>query len=155
MLVMLPVPMTNAPKNGFCCGTYEVTAHIGPRIRLPADIVRTFREHNVQELWIYPDPTGRRLILCPDSSRDSYIKTALKNLPQSWTKEEGIRRFICTDTSVVLRKHGRISIGQWYPTEFGVMAGKPVVVVGTGLWYELWRAEDWLPPKNRRPRTEL
>lgn len=141
---MLPQEPQDILEGGFCCQTREVTVDTGPRIRLPQAMVRTLQHNAVTELWIYPDPTGPRLILCPAQYRERYITVARANLPGTMSLEEAFRRFICTGEQVSLRHHGRISIAPRYPTDFTVAVGEQVVIVGTGRWYELWREDDWL-----------
>ena len=56
-------------ETGFCLGAHDVTVDIGPRIRLPKAVLRVLPDRGVGDVWIYPDPTGPRLIVCPDLSR--------------------------------------------------------------------------------------
>jgi hypothetical protein len=50
-------------KSGFCWSEYEVTVDVGPRIRLPRSIIKVLKDHGVNELWRFPDPTGPRMII--------------------------------------------------------------------------------------------
>jgi DNA-binding transcriptional regulator/RsmH inhibitor MraZ len=147
----LPLDNDNLP-DGFYWGIHEVTVDEGPRIRLPAAIVRTLSEHRVRELWLYPDPAGPGLIICPDPSRAQYIKLAKRHLPSSMKPADAYRKFICTGERVELRDHGRLSLTTAFHPRLRVARGEQVVILGTGLWYEVWRQDDWLA-KDPRPRT--
>lgn len=130
-------------RDGFCWGLYEITADKGPRIRLPATVIRVLQEHKVTQLCLFPDPTAPRLIICPEQNRRTYIKAVKQNLPASIESDEGYRKFICAGEAIPFRGHGRISIAAKFNREFKVVAGHQVVILGTGLWYELWRQDDW------------
>lgn len=129
---------------GFCWGVAEITVDQGPRIRLPAAIANTLTEHEVTNLWLYGDPTGPRLIICPGQFREKYIQLAKSHFPTSLETAEAYRIFICTGTNVPWRHHGRISITTLFNRKLKVASGERVVIIGTGLWYEVWRQEDWL-----------
>jgi DNA-binding transcriptional regulator/RsmH inhibitor MraZ len=131
-------------RNGYCWGLDEITVDRGPRIRLPTAVVRTLAEHKVVKLWLYPDPTSPGLILCPDPSREQYIKLAKSHLPSSMKPADAYRNFICAGESVDFRKHGRLSITVTFNQRLTVAQGEQVVLLGTGLWYELRRRDDWL-----------
>jgi DNA-binding transcriptional regulator/RsmH inhibitor MraZ len=140
----MPLPLDdNVVEDGFCWGLYEVTVDRGPRIRLPAGIIKVLESHKVKELWLYPDPTGRRLIICPEQNRPTYIAAAKQNLPDSMEPDEAYRKFICAGEAIPFRGHGRISIAVKFNRDFKAEAGQQVVIVGTGPWYELWRQDDW------------
>ena len=130
--------------DGFCWGLYEATVDAGPRIRLPRAIIRILKQRKVEQLWLYPDPTGPRLIICPGQSRPAYMEAAQENLPKSLEPGEAYRKFICAGECIAFRDHGRVSITAQFNREFKAEAGEQVVIVGVGLWYELWRQDDWL-----------
>lgn len=134
----------DALREGPYWGIDEVTVDQGPRIRLPASIVRTLGQHKVKGLWLYPDPTGPGLIICPDHSRERYIALVRRHLPSSMKPADAFRKFVCTGELVPFRNHGRISIATAFNHGLKVTRGEQVVIIGTGLWYELWRQEDWL-----------
>jgi DNA-binding transcriptional regulator/RsmH inhibitor MraZ len=134
----------NSPTGGFCRGGGEITVDRGPRIRLPAAIVRTLTEHEITILWLYPDPTGPRLILCPDQFREEYIELAKRHFPPSMEVAEAYRIFICTGEPVACQNHGRISITTVFNQRWKVARGDRVVIIGVERWYELWRQDDWL-----------
>lgn len=149
---MLPLD-NESLTNGFCRSFYEVTIDKGPRIRLPAAIIKVLQEHKVTQLWLYSDPTGPRLIICPEQNRPIYVKLAKQNLPASMEFGEAYRHFICTAETIPFRDHGRISTAAKINREFKAEVGQQVVIVGTGLWYELWRQDDWYKhceAKNKR-----
>jgi DNA-binding transcriptional regulator/RsmH inhibitor MraZ len=128
---------------GFCLGVYEVTVDAGPRIRLPRPVARILLDREVERVWVFPDPTGPRLIICPDCSRRIYIKVAQENLPKSSPAGKAYREFICDGRPIALRDHGWISVASFSSEGFTAGADDSVVIVGTGLWYELWRQDDW------------
>ena len=72
------------------------------------------------------------------------MKAAKVNLPASLPVGRANREFLCSGRQITLSDHGRISVASFGPTGFQAGAGDTVVVVGTGLWYELWQQEDWL-----------
>jgi DNA-binding transcriptional regulator/RsmH inhibitor MraZ len=148
----MDVPLDDdAFQKGFCWGLDEITVDQGPRIRLPAAVVRTLAQHKVKGLWLYPDPTGPGLIICPDPSREQYIKLAKRHLPSSMKPADAYRTFVCAGESVRFRNHGRISITTAFHQRLKVARGEQVVIIGTGLWYEVWRQEDW--PANEERQT--
>jgi len=129
-------------KNGFRWGEYEVTVDIGPRIRLPRPVVKVLKDQKVRRLWRYPDPTGPRVIICPEQSRLTYVKLAKQHLPASMESGEAYRKYICAGEVVLFRDHGRISITTVCNKHMVMIAGQPVVIVGTGLWYEVRKQDD-------------
>ena len=146
----LPFPLNdNVIEAGFCWGEYEVTLDTGPRIRLPRSVVKVLKDHEVCRLWRYPDPTGPRIIICPEQSRLTYMKLAEQHLPASMESGEAYRKYICTGEVVLFRDHGRISITAVCNKHMDVVAGQQVVIVGTGLWYEVWKQDEWLGNSNR------
>jgi DNA-binding transcriptional regulator/RsmH inhibitor MraZ len=153
----MTLPIDNKPiEMGFCTGIYDVTVDVGPRIRLPRTVLRVLVDHDVKDVWIYPDPTGRRLIICPDPNRPDYVRAARRNLPKFLAAGRAEREFICSARNVVLADHGRLSVASFAPTGFHAAATDLLVIVGTGLWYEVWRQEDWsayLAETDERKRT--
>jgi len=150
---MLPPKNDDNLTNGFCWSFYEVTVDKGPRIRLPAAIIKVLQVHKVTQLWLFSDPTGPRLIICPEQNRPTYVKLAKQNLPASMEFGEAYRHFICTAEAILFKGHGRISIAAKLNREFKAEVGRQVVIVGLGLWYELWRQDDWYErceTKNKR-----
>lgn len=143
----------DAFRNGFCWGIHEITVDQGPRIRLPAAVVRTLTEHKVITVWLYPDPESSCLIICPDQSRQQYIKLAKSRLPSSMKSADAYRSFIWAGQPVALRGHGRLSITMVFNRRLTVAKGEQVILLGTGLWYELWRRDDWLAG-GKPPRSE-
>lgn len=76
-LMILPVN-DNIFNKGFCKGHYLVTVDHGPRIRLPVATVHTFVKQEVEVIFLFLDPSGPRLILCPDKCCEIYIQHAKK-----------------------------------------------------------------------------
>jgi DNA-binding transcriptional regulator/RsmH inhibitor MraZ len=146
---MLLLPNDDNFKDGFCWELFEATVDEGPRIRLPRAIIRVFEKNKVEMLWLYSDPTGPRLILCPEQNRQTYLKLAQQNLPKSIEEGKAYRHFICSGRGIEFRHHGRVSIASinnkniGEKKEFQVQVGGQVVIVGVGLWYELWLQDDW------------
>ena len=130
-------------EQGYCWGEYEVTVDTGPRIRLNSAIVKVLEEHAVQELWRYPDPTGPRMILCPGQHRSTYMKAAQQNFPSSLEPEDAYRRFICVGKPVRIHSRGKVSITTACKKHCGIKEGEQAVILGVGLWYEVWRWDDW------------
>jgi DNA-binding transcriptional regulator/RsmH inhibitor MraZ len=129
--------------NGFCWKVYEVTVDNGPRIRLPAVINKTLKQFNVKTLWIYRDVTGPRLILCPEQNRKAYIKAVKENLPSSMKWDKAYRVYICTGETIGISGHGRVPLLSRFTADFKAIPGQQIVILGTGLWYELWLQDDW------------
>ena len=135
-------------KKGFCWGEYEVTVDTGPRIRLNRPIIRGFKGHKVKKIWRYLDPTGPRMIICPAQHREIYIKAAMQNFPSVMGVEEAYRKFICTGEPVLLKDHGRISITEIFNQHIKITSGQQVVILGVGLWYEVWKRNDRMRKAN-------
>jgi len=139
----MALPVGEDLSEGFCSGIYEVTVDVGPRIRLPRDIIKTLLNHQIETLWVYPDPTGPRLIVIPDSNRQAYMRIARENLPASLPSDRACREFLCAGRQIPVRNHGRISVASFHAEGFSSGVADTVVIIGTGLWYELWRQDDW------------
>jgi DNA-binding transcriptional regulator/RsmH inhibitor MraZ len=122
---------------------FETKVDVGPRIRLAKPVVDALHEHGDKTLWLYTDPTEPCLIVCPESSRKAYVELAVARLPGNMPFDEAYRRFICAGQPVPVRDHGKISIGRRAVPSFAAQPGEMVVILGVGLWYEVWRAEDW------------
>lgn len=141
----MPLPLDDkSVEKGYCFGEYEVTVDVGPRIRLPRPMLKILKERKVQEVWRYPDPTGPRMVICPAQNRLTYIKLVKQHLPESIESDKANRRFICTGEPVILGEHGRVSITSTCKRNIHIEAGQEVVIIGVGLWYEVWRKDDWL-----------
>jgi DNA-binding transcriptional regulator/RsmH inhibitor MraZ len=128
---------------GYCVGEYEITVDVGPRVRLPRAVLRVLKEHKVRQLWRFPDPSGPRMILCPAQDRLTYIEVAKQNFPASMEAAEAYRKYICTGRPMPLSNSGNLSITSAYNRYLKITAGQRVVLVGVGLWYELWHEDDW------------
>jgi len=139
-------------ETGFCLGVYDVTVDAGPRVHLPNAVVRDLLDREVGTVWVFPDPAGPRLIICPDLSRPAYVRLAQENLPASLPAGKAAREFICTGRRIPFRDHGRVSVASFSPAGFLAGAGDLVVIVGTGLWFEVWRRDDWLT-QQEAPRN--
>ncbi len=138
---------TKDPKiqNGFCYGFHEITVDRGPRLRLPRAIIQELKQQKVNEIWRYPDPSGRRMILVPHKFRLSYVDTAGEYILEHFSdKEQAYRSYIYSGTSVDIKKHGKISIIASCNKKLQVEEGQRIVILGTGLWYEVWKQSDWL-----------
>jgi DNA-binding transcriptional regulator/RsmH inhibitor MraZ len=141
---MLDAPNDDIFGEGYCVGVYEVTVDQGPRIRLPRAIVKVLKDHDIEELWRFPDHSGPRLILCPDAQRDYYIERCKKELSTADDPAALYRKFLCPGMPVALKDHGRVSIVSAVRNHMQVVAGDVIVILGVGPWYELWRDEDWI-----------
>lgn len=140
--MLLPLD-DNIFKKGFCKGYYEVTIDHGPRIRLPVAIVSTFEEHKVKEILLFLDPSGHRLILCPDKYYDIYIRHAKKHFPATIEAGKAYRKFICSGESIPFRHHGKVSIKTKFNRNLNILQWKTVIIIGVGSWYEIWKEDDW------------
>jgi DNA-binding transcriptional regulator/RsmH inhibitor MraZ len=140
--MLLPLD-DNIFKKGFCKGNFEVTIDHGPRFWLPAAMVGTVEEHKVAEILLFPDPSGRRLILCPDKYRDIYVEHVKKLFPAGIEAGKSYRKFICTGDSIPVRRHIRVSIKTKFNKDLDIRQGQTVVIIGVGNWYEIWRQDDW------------
>ncbi len=141
-------------NKGFCWGVYESTVDVGPRIRLSRAIVKVLKRHKVSELWRYPDPTGRRIIICPSRSRLTYIKAAKQNLPSSMELEQAYRKFICSGEPIPFKEHGKVSITTGCNENLRITVGQQVVIVGVGFWYEVCRLDDWTNSLNSQVKSQ-
>ncbi len=133
----------NLFEDGDYVGEYEVTVDGGPRIRLPRAVIRLLKGRGVNKLWLFADPTGPRMIICPEPNRKTYIKMAKQSFPASMEATEAYRKYICTGRPMPLSNSGNLSITSAYNRSLKIMAGQRVVLVGVGPWYELWRQDDW------------
>ncbi len=141
----------NASKyTEFCFGEYEVVIDDGPRIRLPRPIVKGLHEHRVRQLWRFADPTGPRMILCPDCFRNIYIETASQNLPKSMPAEDAYLKYICTGMKMecALPNQNKIRITAICQKHINVKPGQRLVIIGTGFWFTTLRLDDWLRIAN-------
>lgn len=130
-------------KKGSYWGEYNITVDRGPRIRLNRAIVKLLLKNKVSVLWCYPDPTGPRMILCPDKHQNTYVELAKKHFPSCIDKQMATRKFICCGKSWELKSHGRIQIPPTCACRLRAERGTKLIIVGTGLWYEVWREDDW------------
>lgn len=130
-------------KDGFYWGQYEVSVDTGPRVRLNKPIVDMLKKRKVRQLWEYPDPSGPRIILCPPHHQLTYIELAKQHLSQSPDFEKAVRKFIFAGTLVSIDNQGRILITRACRKHLKIEATDSMVIIGTGLWYELWREDDW------------
>lgn len=132
------LPLDNeSTKNEVCRGEYNLTVDNGPRLRLPKEIVKSLIEHKVKILWVYYDPSGPRLIFCPDKFRDTYLKIAEACFPENMDIQEAYRTYICTGKPWVIKNHGKISVGTFKLNEKKLERGNQVNLLGIGQWYEL------------------
>ena len=131
-------------EEGFYWGVYEITTDNGPRIRLPRDVVKVLEDHKVQQIWRFPDPSGPRMILCPDKNRNTYIKAVKQSLAGAADRSMAYRHFVCAGEPVTVAGHGRVSITSAVTNHMGITAGETAILIGIGPWYELWKQDDWL-----------
>jgi DNA-binding transcriptional regulator/RsmH inhibitor MraZ len=131
------------PDRCFCHHEYVVTVDGGPRLRLPRAIVRVLQKHGVTQLWSYMDPTGPRLILCPNEHKDEYEKLAQACFPAGMDSEYAYRRFICSSRRTEVSEQLRIGLTASYVKALRVKEHDTVVIVGIGPRYEIWRQDDW------------
>jgi DNA-binding transcriptional regulator/RsmH inhibitor MraZ len=141
---MLPLLDDENLKTGFCVGIHPASVDRGHRITLPKAIIEVLEEHKVKKLWEYPDPRGRRLILCPPQYRSAYLKIARQHLPASMDNEMACRKFIHSGWPIPLRTHGRILIVHAFRGHLLVKATDDLVIFGLGGWYEIWREQEWI-----------
>ena len=130
-------------EEGFCWGVYEITVDEGPRIRLPRAAAKVLEDHEVERLWRFPDPSGPRMILCPDVNRNAYVKAVKQSLAGAKDHGMAYRRFVCVGEPVTVVGHGRVSITSAVSNHMGITAGRTVILIGIGPWYELWKQDDW------------
>jgi len=140
---MLPLCNEDILREGFCVGVHYASVDRGYRIRLCKAIIEVMRQHKVQQLWEFPDPTGPRLILCPPQFRNAYVEIAKQNLSAALETEVAYRKFIYAGQPVSFGAQGRILIKQAFRGHLKVKATDDVVLFGTGGWYELWPEKDW------------
>ena len=133
----------NIFNKGFCKGHYLVTVDHGPRIRLPVATVHTFEEQEIELIFLFLDPSGPRLILCPDKCCEIYIQHAKRYFPVSVEIGKAYRKFICTMEPITLRKPYRIQVKAKFNEKIGIKAGDVVIIVGVGHWFEVWQKSDW------------
>ena len=141
-------------EGGICVGIHPASVDRGHRIMLPKAISEVLEEHEVEELWEYPDPRGRRLVLCPPQHRSAYLKVARRHLPASMDYEMACRKFIHSGRPVPVRSHGRILILQPFRGHLLVKPADELVIFGLGGWYEVWPEQEWIS-KGRRGDTEV
>jgi len=151
---MLPPINDHILKNGFCAGVHYASVDRGHRIKLPKVMSEVLEEHGVKELWEYPDPRGRRLILCPPQYRSAYLKIARQHLPASMDNEMACRKFIHSGQPVPVRTHGRILILQAFRRHLLVKPTDELVIFGLGGWYEVWPEQEWTS-KDRGGDTKM
>ena len=136
-------------EEGYCIGIYEATVDQGPRIRLPRPVVKVLQERKVHELWRFPDPSGRRMILCPSEHRKCYIQRIKEEFSEVEDPGLAYRRYLCSGTPIAMKNHGRVSIVSAVRNHMLVEAGEVVVILGAGYWYELWKQDDWLNASDK------
>lgn len=143
-------------KEGYCIGIYESTLDQGPRLRLPRAILKVLQEHNVLQIWRFPDLSGPRMILCPDEHRGSYIESVTQMLSTLADPDMAYRRFLSAGMPVMMNNHGRIPITAVISNHMKVTPDDSVVIVGLGLWYEVWKFDDWLKASDavNRPKVQ-
>ena len=127
----------NIIKKGFCFGRFEATIDATSRLRLNNTIVTVLQEHNIFSLWRYPDPTGKRFILCPPKHRTIFLKLAQKCLPNSMENEKALRLFLFSGTEATIDAQGRISILKCCLNNAEINPPQRIVILGVGLWFEV------------------
>jgi DNA-binding transcriptional regulator/RsmH inhibitor MraZ len=137
--------------NGFFWGEYEVTVDCGPRIRLPKSILDVLRKHKIKEIWRYPAIMGHGVILCPDRFQKEYINLILKQIEQHPFPQDAYRMYICAGECISLNSSGRISITKTCNDTFRIKSGDQIVILGTGMYYEMWPFDEW----NKKTQSVL
>ena len=139
----MPHLPTDNGQNGFCWGAYITTVAGEPRLRLNKPIIHILKHHKVRSLWLFSDPTGPRVIICPESKRKTYIELAKRNLPREIDYEVAFRKFICNRQQVFIDQQDRIAFSYTWTDYLNVKPGKCVIFLGVGWWYEVWKEDDY------------
>jgi DNA-binding transcriptional regulator/RsmH inhibitor MraZ len=142
--MMLLIPHKEAINNGFCWGSFESTIDEETRIRLNKGIRVVLTENDAQKLWRFPDPTHKGIVLCPDENRLKYIAVAMNSHKEDLDKEIAYRKFISSGEPTNFDKQGRIALTSACIEHSQFKSGDSVIILGTGLWYELWHLDEWL-----------
>jgi DNA-binding transcriptional regulator/RsmH inhibitor MraZ len=140
---MLTLKKDKFYESGFCYGRYEATVADDGRLRLNKVILDTLCKHNITKLWVYPDPTGPSINLCPPESREAYIQIANNNLPETMCDEEAFRKFVCSGVPKHVDNQGRIALSRFLMKHAGIEPATQasVEILGVGLWFEV-RLDD-------------
>ena len=141
---MLPPLDKNAFNEGFCWGEYRATISEDCRLRLNKDVAEMLREHEVKQLWRFPDPTAPAIVLCPPKMCKTYKKLAQDHLPQTMDLEKAYRQYICSGKPASIDNYNRIKIKKLCLDHAKLQPGSKVVILGVGLWLEVRRDEKFL-----------
>jgi DNA-binding transcriptional regulator/RsmH inhibitor MraZ len=140
---MILPPDDNIFKEGFYKGCCEVTVDHGPRIRLPAKMLRILDNDEVKQIVIFPDPYGRRLIICPDKFYDQYVKLVVGDKKISLKPDRTYRKFICTAETIALQKPCRIQVRPTFNKYLNIKEGDVVIIIAVFFWFEIWKKSEW------------
>jgi len=122
---------------------YLVTVDHGPRIRLPTPMISTLEDEGIKQIVVFPDPYGRRLIICPDKFYDQYVKMVIGDGKISLRPDKAYRKFLCAAEPITMRKPCRIQLKVKFNEKLGIKAGDGVIIVRVSYWFEIWRKDDW------------
>ena len=141
---MLCLPSDEQAYQGFCWGTFETTVDTASRIRLNKGVTTVLKANKVRQLWRFPDPTGPRLIFCPPNNKLIYIKAVQKTLGLTEKDAAAWRKFISPGEPAPFDKQGRLALTAACVEHTKIQPGDQVVLVGAGLWYEVWQFDQWV-----------
>jgi DNA-binding transcriptional regulator/RsmH inhibitor MraZ len=140
---MLYIPEKKVVSDGFCWGKYESKIDEESRIRLNKRIVDILRKQKVHQLWCFADPSRDGIVLSPPSSRDVYMDLVFKSYTDEQDRLQAYRKYICTGELIGFDNQGRFSLTSASIEHFKIKIGEQIVLLGTGLWFEVWKSDDW------------
>lgn len=143
VLKMLQPTGKNKSETGFCWGQYATVLEGVSRIRIGRDIIRGFKEHKVDVLWLYISPSYPAIVLCPESCREAYIVETKTHFPPTMDPEIAYRKYIGTGRSARYDKQGRVYLPVFCLEHAGIKLEEEVIIIGVGMWYEIWAPKRW------------
>lgn len=125
-------------RSGYLLGTYSSRVNSSGKLALVPPFNKSLKEHEVKDLWCYPDPTGFRIILCPPCFRDQYIKLAIENFPSTGDPEDHFRMFIFSGRPCRIDFFSKVLIPTDCLNYAKVYTSRNVTILGMGLWMEIF-----------------